>query len=105
MLRRELERPLVFPDVDPLIDARDATIEKVIRRAVRPLASRISQAIFLIDIEAVFFGGKVSEVLGDNLINPIKEQVQEVLWKAQRDRVVFKNFELGNRAALYGIVA
>ena len=105
ILRRELGRPLVFPDVDPLFAAKDHTIQKVVKEALQPLASRISQIIFLLDIEAVFFGGKISEVLGDNLINPIKEQVHETVWPAIRERVIFRTFELGNQAALYGIVA
>ncbi len=86
-----------------LIKNDDPDAQSILKEALRPLASRISLAIFFLDVEAVLIGGGPSE-LGDKLLDPIKELVAECTWQSTCDQTDFKVCELKNDAGIIGTI-
>ena len=98
------EKRIALKDIAPLIKIRDLTTMKIFNKCLRPLAARISMAIFMLDVEAVIIGGGIT-ALGDHLLEPLWKMVRQYLWPTFQKGVVLKVATLGNDAGFYGAFA
>ena len=90
-------------DCNELLNKGDELANKALESALEPLSKRISLALFLLDLEAVFIGGGPSNI-GEPLIKAIKNTLKEYLWEHILNKVVIDVCDLKNDAGVVGIV-
>lgn len=102
-LQKKLGRDITIKDTSDLIKAHDKDVMESLKDSFKPLASRISLAIFLLDLEAVLVGGGPS-IIGDSILEPIKYWMKQCTWDSIYNHVVITTCKLGNDAGIIGVV-
>ena len=73
-------------DIYNLLQTNDGVVSSIVKQSATRIGAAVIDVIHIIGPEAVFIGGKMA-VLGDALIQPIKETVSKYLFGDQKVEV------------------
>ena len=103
ILKNTLGRKVTLRDATHLIIENRTSVIRALRYALKPLASRISLLMYILDVEAFIIGGGPS-VIGQPLLDAIDYWLKQCMVKQLRSKFVLKIAELKNQAGVIGLV-
>ncbi len=83
-------------------DLGDKLATKIVNEYNKAIATGIVSLVHIFNPEAVIIGGGIS-ALGDEFINPIKEDILSRLMPVFSEKLIIRGAELGDFAAICGI--